>query len=63
MVDGGLVIVTSAREADRTGRVYEGAVAPDQPAAIDWARIESDDDPLVLEAISWLAEEGRCTPP
>lgn len=63
MVDGGLVIVTSAREADRTGRVYEGAVAPDQPAAIDWARIESDDDPLVLEAMRWLAEEGRCTPP
>jgi hypothetical protein len=43
--------------------VYEGAVAPDQPAAIDWARIESDDDPLVLEAMRWLAEEGRCTPP
>jgi C-terminal processing protease CtpA/Prc len=60
MIDGAVLQVTTARWADRTGRVYEGRIAPDQVAEIDWTRIGSDDDPVLQAATAWLLEQPPC---
>src|SRR6185503_5925750 len=60
MVDGALLVVTHSREADRTGRVYEGSIEPDEPMSIDWALIESDSEPVLGAATAWLASQPAC---
>jgi carboxyl-terminal processing protease len=60
MVDGALLVVTNAAEADRTGRVYEGRVEPDQALPVDWAHIESADDPVLRAAVAWLNAQPGC---
>lgn len=60
LVDGAMLVVTTSRAADRTGRVYDGPIQPDQPVAIDWPRLGSDDDPVIRVASSWLQEQARC---
>jgi C-terminal processing protease CtpA/Prc len=60
LVDGAMLVVTTSRAADRTGRVYDGPIQPDQPVDIDWARIGTDDDPVIRVASSWLREQTQC---
>ncbi len=60
MPDGAVLVVTAAYEADRSGRVYEGRILPDEPIAIDWVRIGSEDDPVLRAATSWLAQQPQC---
>ena len=60
LVDGAVLVVTAAQEADRTGRVYEGRIAPDQEVEIDWTRLGSDDDPVLRAATEWLRRQGQC---
>jgi C-terminal processing protease CtpA/Prc len=58
--DGALMLVATALNADRTGKTYEGRIAPDEPMAIDWRYIERDDDPLVTAASAWLRSQPAC---
>jgi C-terminal processing protease CtpA/Prc len=60
--DGAWLVLTTAHEADRTGRVYEGAIAPDETFPIDWRRLGADDDPLVARAADWLRGHAVCGP-
>jgi C-terminal processing protease CtpA/Prc len=60
MVDGAVLVVTAAYEADRTGRVYEGRIPADQDVEIDWTRIGSDDDPVLRAATAWLRNQPQC---
>lgn len=60
LIDGALLVVTTAHEADRTGRVYEGRIQADEHAEIDWTRIGSDDDPVLRAATAWLRQQPQC---
>ncbi len=60
LVDGAMLVLTTSRAADRTGRVYDGPIQPDQPVEIDWTRIGTGDDPVIRVASSWLQEQTRC---
>ena len=62
--DGAWLILTVATFADRTGQLYGGVIAPDEPvggqAAADPA---SGDDPVVEAAITWLTRQASCISP
>jgi len=58
--DGATIELSAARAADRTGRVYEGRIAPDEPAPIDWTRVGTPDDPTVAAAAKWLRLQPAC---
>jgi C-terminal processing protease CtpA/Prc len=60
LVDGAVLVVTTSRPADRVGRAYDGPIPPDEPVEIDWARIGSDDDPVIRLATSWLRVQDQC---
>jgi carboxyl-terminal processing protease len=61
LVDGAMLMVTTRRASDRTGRVYDGPIPPDQPVEIDWRRIGADDDPVIRVASSWFREQPQCS--
>lgn len=58
--DGAVLLVTTSQATDRTGRVYDGPIVPDQPLAIDWTRLGADDDPVIGAASSWLGDQPTC---
>jgi hypothetical protein len=62
LVDGAWLVVTVGRAADRLGHEYEGPISPDQPVAIDWARVGTDADPVIRSAAVWLGEQEQCLP-
>ncbi|MFE6718370.1 S41 family peptidase [Streptomyces albidoflavus] len=53
--DGALVVLTTAREADRTGRVLHGPLPPD--VEVEWVR---GSDRVLAAAADWLAAHDRC---
>ncbi|MFC8709508.1 S41 family peptidase [Streptomyces sp. NPDC057197] len=57
--DGALLLLTGAREADRTGRVYDGPIPPDEEVVRDPRPAARDrDDPLDAARAWLLAQEG-----
>jgi C-terminal processing protease CtpA/Prc len=58
--DGARLDLATARAADRTGKVYEGRIAPDEAVAIDWARLTAPDDPGIVAAGTWLRSQPGC---
>jgi hypothetical protein len=56
-------VVTVSQEADRTGRVYDGRITPDENVAIDWTRIGTDDDSVLHAAAAWLRSQPQCAGP
>jgi C-terminal processing protease CtpA/Prc len=52
--DGSVLYLTEQLGADRTGRTYDGPIAPDDRVPIDWTRLDADDDPVALAAVAWL---------
>ena len=55
--DGALLVVTIMLGVDRTGKAYDDSIAPDEPVAIDWAKFGAGDDPVIVAAKRWLAEQ------
>ncbi|HWW95021.1 MAG TPA: S41 family peptidase [Vicinamibacteria bacterium] len=60
MVDGAVIVVTTSSEADRTGRIYEGRIEPDQRVEIVWSGVGSEKDPVLQVAASWLRGQPAC---
>jgi C-terminal processing protease CtpA/Prc len=60
LVDGAVIVLTTGRVSDRTGRSYEGPVEPDEAVAIDWTRFGAADDPVVAAAARWLLAQPAC---
>lgn len=57
--DGALLVLTEVREADRTGHLYDGPIAPDAP--IDLSRASATDpDPVLSAATRWLRQQAEC---
>jgi C-terminal processing protease CtpA/Prc len=59
--DGASLHVSGALGQDRTGRLYDGPVLPDEMVAIDWQRLGQADDPVIMAAQDWLATQSPCT--
>ncbi len=60
LVDDAVLVVMVSREADRTGRIYDGRIPPDEEVAIDWTKLGTDDDPVLSRAAAWLRSQPRC---
>ncbi|MFH9355486.1 S41 family peptidase [Kitasatospora sp. NPDC017646] len=55
--DGAVVVLTTAAEADRTGRILQGPLVPDE--TIDTPTTKNA-DPALDAAVNWLAGQGPC---
>ncbi|KEF33787.1 hypothetical protein RDMS_10495 [Deinococcus sp. RL] len=53
--DGAALLLTTAQDADRTGRVYTGPIPPDMAVLTDWAEVQTPQDPVLSAALAWLA--------
>lgn len=58
--DGSFLGVSGAFSMDRTGRVYDGPIAPDEFVPIDWTLFGSDREPVILAARDWLLSQPDC---
>ena len=59
--DGAWLIITVALDADRTGRIYDGAIAPDQAVPRPVKPRETAHDPVVQAAQTWLQAQATCS--
>jgi hypothetical protein len=57
--DNAVLVLTVVVDADRTGKQYESAIAPD--VVIPQTGAPAADDATVLAATSWLATQSACT--
>jgi carboxyl-terminal processing protease len=58
--DSALLALTTAFHADRHGTLYGGVLVPDEVVPIDWARIGTDDDPVLRAAARWIRSRPEC---
>ena len=58
--DGAFLYASGAVGMDRTGRLYDGPIEPDEPVMIDWQKIGAASDPVVGTAQAWLADQPSC---
>lgn len=59
--DGAMLVVTTAVDADRTGKQYGRGIAPDE--VISDAPIDAPDDPQMERAIGWLTSRSCARDP
>ncbi|MER7757876.1 S41 family peptidase [Kitasatospora sp. NPDC097643] len=55
--DGAVIVLTGAAETDRTGRVHDGPIRPDEE--VD-APTRKDSDPTLDAATAWLSTQPAC---
>ena len=60
LADGAVIVLTEAREADRTGRVHDGPVLPDEEVAFREQDVRKGDDRPLDAATRWLAGLPSC---
>jgi carboxyl-terminal processing protease len=48
------LMLTTALEADRSGRLYKTSIEPDVFVKIDWLKLNRENDPVLLEVGKWL---------
>ncbi|GMA15036.1 PDZ domain-containing protein [Deinococcus metallilatus] len=53
---GAALLITTALDADRTGRVFAGPIKPDVPVSTAWAEFQTGKDSVLNAALAWLAE-------
>jgi C-terminal processing protease CtpA/Prc len=58
--DDAHLFVAGAFAFDRTGRVYDGPIPPDQAVGIDWAAFGTEHDPVLRAAREWLDGQPEC---
>jgi carboxyl-terminal processing protease len=54
LCDKSWLMLTTALEADRLGRLYKTSISPDVFVKIDWSKLGQADDSVLLEASKWL---------
>jgi C-terminal processing protease CtpA/Prc len=55
LFDGSTLVLTVCREADRTGKIYEGKIIPDDLIKTD--PLNRNDDVVKANAIMWLQSQ------
>ncbi|MER7811893.1 S41 family peptidase [Streptomyces sp900116325] len=58
--DGAAIFLTEAREADRTGHVYNGPITPDREIHDDARNLSSHGDQVLIAATRWLTSHPDC---
>ena len=58
--DGAAIFLTEAREADRTGHVYNGPITPDREIHDDARDLSSHGDQVLMAATRWLGSRPDC---
>ncbi|MFD4232223.1 S41 family peptidase [Streptomyces sp. NPDC058545] len=58
--DGAAIFLTQAREADRTGHVYNGPITPDREIHDDARDLSSHGDQVLMAATRWLSSRPGC---
>jgi C-terminal processing protease CtpA/Prc len=58
--DGAAIVLAVANTRDRHGRVYTGALEPDEIVAEGERTLALSDQPVVHAAASWLSAHGAC---
>ena len=58
--DGAELILTVAATSDRNGRVYTGAIEPDEPTERSSRNSPLAGQPAVAAAMRWLAQQSSC---
>lgn len=61
--DGAMLFLTTAVDADRTGRAYRTRIEPDERAPTEWRDLGGDDDPAIAAAVRWLRGARSCAEP
>ncbi|WP_407835467.1 S41 family peptidase [Streptomyces sp. DSM 116496] len=57
LADGAMIILTQAREADRTGRIYDGPIPPDEELPDDTRNLGNSQDSTIEAATRWLSTQ------
>lgn len=57
--DGAMIHLTLALGADRTERIYDGPLAPDEYVEADWTQFGTESDPVLAAAMDWLLERPQ----
>lgn len=57
LTDGALIVLTQAREADRTGRIHEGPIPPDEELPDDARNPGNGQDGTLEAAIRWMSTQ------
>jgi C-terminal processing protease CtpA/Prc len=58
--DGAELVLTEAMDADRTGHVYDGKIAPDQTATANAFWRGKDQDSVLQAGVAWLKQQPAC---
>jgi carboxyl-terminal processing protease len=58
--DGSFLGVSGAFSMDRTGQIYDDAIAPDEVVSTDWTLFGTERDPVILAAQDWLLSQPDC---
>jgi carboxyl-terminal processing protease len=58
--DDAHLFVAGAFAFDRTGRVYDGRIPPDDEVEVDWTVFGTDRDPVLRAAREWLDDQPEC---
>jgi carboxyl-terminal processing protease len=59
--DGSFLAVTNTLDIDRTGRTYNGPLAPDEAVAMDWSLFGTSADPVLAAATRWARAQPACS--
>ena len=60
LADGALLELTAAFDADRMDVEYRSRIAPDEALPVDWARLGTPDDPMIVAAGTWIRAQEGC---
>ena len=58
--DDSFLMVTHSYDFDRTGKVYDGPINPDEVVLIDWSTFGTAQDPVLNAATGWLGSHASC---
>lgn len=63
LADGAVLLLTEAKDADRTGRAYDAPIPPDVEIVKDPRPVARNRDEVLQAAQSWLLKQAACRQP
>jgi C-terminal processing protease CtpA/Prc len=57
--DGAVLNLTTAFEADRTGKQYDNKIPPDTEIKTNWLLYGTPEDPVIKAALIWLKSQQQ----
>lgn len=58
--DGANLFVSGAYGMDRSGKIYDQPIQPDEIVKTDWTKFGTDEDAVIAAARAWLANQPEC---